>query len=185
MWETIPGINGDEVNMRFTYYVGTMLVMFNLGCGHAPSRPTAAIPSKDGGTYLLAAIPANPQGVVAARSSLQDNDEAVVEGRIGGAVNPWVEGQAAFSLVDTALKPCDEIEDDNCATPWDYCCDTDELPRSMAMVKIVNGEGTTVAVDARQLLGVRELQTLIVHGRARRDEVGNLTILADGIYLKP
>jgi hypothetical protein len=106
-------------------------------------------------------------------------------GRIGGDVNPWIEGQAAFLVVDSALKPCNEKDDDGCKTPWDYCCDVNDLPAHRAMVKVVDASGKTVATDAKKLLGIKELQTVVIHGRAKRDEAGNLTVLADGVFVRP
>jgi hypothetical protein len=117
-----------------------------------------------------------------ARKDAKDADEVTLVGRIGGDANPWVEGQAAFLIVDSALQPCKDEE--GCPTPWDYCCSMDLLPENKAMVKVVDSSGKTVATDARQLLGIKELQTVVVHGRAKRDEGGNLTVLADGIFVR-
>ncbi len=52
------------------------------------------------------------------------------------------------------------------------------------MVKVVDDGGKTVATDARKLLGLKELQTVVVRGRAKRDEAGNVTVLADGIFVR-
>ena len=68
--------------------------------------------------------------------------------------------------------------------PWDYCCETDRLPEATALVKVIDESGELVAVDTRELLGVKELQTVIVQGKAQRDEAGNLTILATGMYVR-
>lgn len=38
--------------------------------------------------------------------------------------------------------------------------------------------------DARKLLNVKELSTVVVKGEAQRDEAGNLTVLASGVYVK-
>ncbi len=38
--------------------------------------------------------------------------------------------------------------------------------------------------DARELLKVTELATVVVKGKAQRDDAGNLTILASGVYVK-
>jgi hypothetical protein len=154
------------------------------GCNKAapPSEGNAAGeagPSK----YLLAQEPAGAKGVKDVRQQAKDGDEVVVVGRIGGDAKPWVEGRAAFWIVDPSLKSCKECEE-NCPTPWDYCCTPkEEIVKAMATVKIVDG-GQTVAVDARQLLGLKELQTVVVHGTAKRDEKGNLTVLADGLYVR-
>ena len=138
----------------------------------------------DGGQYLLAAEPEGALGVIEARESAKDSDLVTVVGRIGGSANPWIEGRAAFSMVDPSLRACSDIEGDECEVPWDYCCETDRLPEATALVKVVNESGELIAVDARELLGVKELQTVIVQGKAQRDEAGNLTILATGMYVK-
>jgi hypothetical protein len=52
-------------------------------------------------------------------------------------------------------------------------------------VKVVDAEGNVVKSDAKSLLGAKELQTVVVSGKAKRDEAGNLTILAKGVYIKP
>jgi len=109
----------------------------------------------------------------------------IVVGRIGGSANPWVEGRAAFSIVDLSLKACSDREGDECAMPWDYCCETDLLPKATVLVKVVDDSGNLVATDARELLQAKELQTVVVEGKAKRDEAGNLTVLAGGVYAKP
>lgn len=148
------------------------------GCGQSKTGSSTAVNSP----YRLATEPAGAKGVKLARKDAKDADEVTLVGRIGGDANPWIQGQAAFLIVDSELKPC--ADDEGCPTPWDYCCSMDLLPENKAMVKIVDGSGKTVATDARELLGVKELQTVVVHGRAKKDEGGNLTILADGIFVR-
>ena len=161
------------------------LVTSVVGCASSSSSPSASGgPSADGEKYRLASEPAGAKGVKEVKASSKDEDEVTVVGRIGGDVNPWIDGQAAFLIVDPSLKPCNEKDDDACPTPWDYCCDTDQLPECKAMVKVGGPDGKTVATDARQLLSLKELQTVIVHGRAKRDEAGNLTVLADGVFVR-
>lgn len=150
------------------------------GCGQ--TQPSATVAGSS--PYRLAVEPAGAKGVKQVRKAAKDAEEVTLFGRIGGDASPWVEGQAAFLIVDSELKPCNEKDDDGCPTPWDYCCDMDTLPQSKAMVKVVDRAGKTVATDARQLLGVKELQTVVVHGRAKRDEAGNLTVLADGVFVR-
>jgi hypothetical protein len=157
-----------------------------VGCGRVSDTP--AVGSQQGAatvassSHRLTSEPSGAQDVKLARSSAKDNDDVVVVGRIGGDANPWIDGMAAFTIVDLALKPC---EDDGCQVPWDYCCDLDDLPKSKAMVKVVDGNGSVVPTESRQLLGVKELQTVVVRGKAKRDEAGNLTILASGVFVRP
>ena len=152
------------------------------GCGKSSGSPEAATPSAEGAAYRLATEPAGAKGVKEARADIKDEQEVTLVGRIGGEANPWVEGQAAFLVMDSALKPCGA--DEGCPTPWDCCCDPNLSPETKAMVKIVDGSGKTVAMDAKKLLGLKELQTVVVHGRAKRDEAGNLTVLADGVFIR-
>lgn len=152
-----------------------------MGCGSSGTSDTK--PSAEGAAYRLAAAPDGAKGVKAVKEDSKDGDDVIVEGRIGGDTDPWVEGQAAFTVVDKLLKPCNEKDDDACETPWDYCCDSDLLPEHKALVKVVDANGKTVGTDARKLLGIKELQTVVVRGKAKRDEAGNLTVLASGIYV--
>lgn len=160
--------------------------VFLAGCGSSPpsADTTTSGPSPEGAAYLLATEPPGAANVKDAKTIAKSDEKITLVGRIGGDVNPWIEGQAAFLVVDTALKPCNEQHDDGCKTPWDYCCDAGELPAHKAMVKIVDASGKPVATDARKLLGIKELQTVVVHGVAKRDESGNLTVLADGVFVR-
>jgi hypothetical protein len=160
--------------------------LFSFGCSKEPdTQPETPPVVADGSKYLLAAEPEGAQGVIEARKNVEDGDLLAVVGRIGGSAKPWVEGRAAFSIVDPSLRACSDIEGDECELPWDYCCETDRLPGATALVKVTDESGDLIAVDARQLLKVKELQTVVVQGKAQRDDAGNLTILASGMYLKP
>lgn len=152
-------------------------VAFAAGCGQS-----AAPPKVDGTPFLLAEEPAGALSVVDARKDAKDGEAVLLVGRIGGSVKPFVAGRATFTIVDSALKPC--APDCGCKTPWDYCCDTDALPKSTATVKVVAADATPVAADARALLGVKELQTVVVRGTAKRDSAGNLTVLATGVFVR-
>lgn len=165
---------------------GSLLFVIGLiasGCSRGVTSPAegsgAEATAVTNSSYRLKSEPAGAQDVKLARTSAKDNDEVVVVGRIGGDANPWIDGMAAFTIVDLSLKPC---EDGACGNPY---CDADDLPNSKAMVKVVDGEGSVVPTESRQLLGVKELQTVVVRGKAKRDEAGNLTILASGVFVRP
>ena len=150
------------------------------GSGQAgePKGPSAA-----GAKYVLASEPAGAKPVKAVRSDAKDGDPVVIVGHIGGDKKPWVEGRASFWIVDPSIKPCPP--DEGCPTPWDCCCEPKEtLRQAMATIKFVDEQGQTVAVDARELLGLKESQTVVVQGKAKRDEQGNLTVLAEGLYVR-
>jgi hypothetical protein len=134
--------------------------------------------------FLLKEQPKDAADVLAVRKDAKDRQEVVVVGRIGGRVNPWVKGSAVFSIVDRSLKPCNEIPGDTCETPWDYCCATD-LPKATLMVMVTDEQGKILKKDARELLGVKELDTVVVRGTAKRDKAGNVSILASKMFVAP
>lgn len=144
----------------------------------------ASKPAIDGSKYLLSAEPEGAIDVIQVREEVADGDDIVIVGRIGGSADPWNEGRAAFSIVDGSLKACSDIPGDNCSMPWDYCCETEKLPTATALVMVVDENGDLVEADARKLLKVKELSTVVVQGKAQRDDAGNLTVLANGIFVK-
>jgi hypothetical protein len=172
---------------RFPTLILTLATaLFACGCSGSPapeptSSPDAAANASS--PYRLTAAPPGAVGVAAARQSSGDGDDIVVTGRVGGQSKPFVDGMAAFLIVDPSLSPCPASE--GCPTPWDYCCQPDETAARRAMVKVVDDQGKVVAEDARPLLGLKELAAVVVRGTAQRDEAGNLTVLARGVYVEP
>ena len=135
----------------------------------------------DGKKYLLEAEPAGAKGVLEARKQVKDGDEVVMVGHIAGSEKPFVDGRASFAVLDLSIKPCPA--DEGCPTPWDCCCTApDELRAATAQVKFVGGDGKTLNVGAKELLGVKELSVVVVRGQANRDDKGNLTVVASGLY---
>ena len=173
---------------RFAKIVGSAVALGTLALvvGCSPPSPTAnpASPPAEMSKFFLTEAPAEAKSVLDAKKSVQDGEEVTLVGRIGGSQSPFVNGRASFTIVDVSLVPCNERPDDMCKTPWDYCCDTDRLPGATAVVKIVDGEGKTVAKDARKDLGMKELQTVTVKGKAIRDEAGNLVVQAPAVFVK-
>jgi hypothetical protein len=177
---------------RLMSVAGGMLALAGfLGCSSqsstAPVAQTAApspTPSAAGAKYRLDAEPAGARNVADVRAAAVDGEKVVVVGRIGGDVNPWVEGRAAFTIVDLSLQACSDIPGDSCPTPWDYCCATDGLKTGSILVKVVDEGGQLVADDARTLLGVAELDTLVVEGTLQKGEEGNATVLASHVFVR-
>jgi hypothetical protein len=155
-----------------------------VGCSSGTSSPMSNGPTAQARQYLLLEEPAAAKSVSEAKESAQDGEEVTLVGRIGGSDHPFVSGRASFTIVDTSLVPCNEKEGDMCKTPWDYCCDSDRLPAATAVVKVVDDSGKTLAMDAKKELGMTELQTVVVTGKAKRDDAGNLTVLAPAVYVK-
>ncbi len=165
---------------------GVVVVIAGLapGCSQTnpqPASTSAANANSPDSAFLLAEKPADAQGVALARRHEGGEEEIAVEGRIGGSAEPFVEGIAAFTIVDAAVPHCSAEE--GCPTPWDYCCETDQLKENTALVKIVGADGKPVSKDARQLLGIKELSQVVVRGKAKHDEEGNLTVLAEKVFV--
>jgi hypothetical protein len=159
-----------------------VVVVLAVALGALSARAAEKDGAAKSNAYLLAEQPKDADDVGAVRKEAKDQDEVTIVGRIGGRKNPWIKGAAAFSIVDRALKPCNEIEGDTCKTPWDYCCEAD-LAKSTVLVMVVGEDGKLVKQDARELLGVKELDTLFIQGKAKRDKAGNVTIMASKVFV--
>jgi hypothetical protein len=175
-------------SMKFVFLAWAIGLTILSGCSKQPSSTSStSTPNAvavDGSKYLLSSEPGEAKEVIEVREVAQDGDPVVIIGRIGGSADPWIQDRAAFWIVDGSLKACSDIPGDKCEKPWDYCCETHKLPDSTALVKVVDDKGELVKANARALLGVKELSTVVVQGTAKRDESGNLTILASGIFVR-
>lgn len=126
--------------------------------------------------------PANQIGVSMARESAEDGQAVTVEGRL----QDFVEGRAAFTIVDGSIPPCGEDGmEDLCPTPWDYCCVAPaRLAANKATVKLVDPEGKLLEGNLQGVNSIDNLSTVVVTGKVEKDESGNLTIAADKVFLK-
>ena len=164
------------------------LAVIAAGCGQqnasvpAPGQTAteSASPAAAGADYLMASAPADAAGVEQVRNESENNSPVTVSGRIGGSAKPFVDGVAAFTIVDPGVHWCAAVV--CCPTPWYYCCA--DTKGKMAMVKFVDSKGKPVMSDARKLLGVKELSKVIVQGTAQRDDEGNLVVLADKVHVE-
>ena len=113
-WTLVPGPSS---------LVPCLLTLFALsGCNQeTPPATTSPVSSIDGSKYLLKQEPEGGTSVIQVREAAKDQDDVVVVGRIGGSEKPWIEGQAAFTIVDESLKSCNECGSEGCPKPWDYC----------------------------------------------------------------
>lgn len=170
------------LSMKPAVLFGLCLGLAAIGCAPAAQPPTNTVSSADGAKYLVKSEPQSAVGVGAARESSKDNDEIVLVGRIGGSSKPFIDGVAAFTIVDPKVPHCSKEE--GCKTPWDYCCEQNQVKGNIATVKIVNSDTKPVQEDARKLLGIKELNMVVVRGTAKRDDAGNLTVLANQVYVK-
>ncbi len=170
-----------------TFTLSVAVVGFT-GCSSSSTDEAAAtaVPaaSLDGSKYLLAEEPDGAMGVIAARESAKDGDPVVIVGRIGGSDNPWIEGRAAFMLLDASKLMVaigeDLGEEEIC---MDDCCAA-ERADCTTLVKVVDADGKLVAADSRQLLGLTSDDMVVVRGKAKKDDSDNFTVLADAVYIR-
>ena len=163
--------------------IGFLTLVATLGCGKSDdgdAKKSAAEPT--GKQYLVETQPQISMPVGDARAATKDGDSVNLLGRIGGSTSPFIEGLAAFTIVDPKVHWCPPEE--GCPTPWDYCCKQSEVKENIATVKVLNEAGAPVAEDARKLLGVKELSLVIVEGTAQRDDQGNLSVMAKKVFIK-
>jgi hypothetical protein len=52
------------------------------------------------------------------------------------------------------------------------------------MVNFLGEDGKVLPVDARKLLGLGDEQTVVIRGIANRDRTGNVSITAEGIFVR-
>ena len=145
-----------------------------------PGGSSAHAASTLPGTLLLASEPAGAKPVKEIVASAVAGDTVVATGRIGDAGAE----RADFRLVDASLKSCVELAD-QCPTPWDYCCSPAEEKRAnSATVEFRDDRGKPLAGSVLGLGGVGHLDTVTVEGRVEKDPMGNVTIVATGLFKK-
>jgi hypothetical protein len=152
------------------------LTLFAAGCGPtkvASDGVESGVDSKS--QYLVTTEPADAMPVGEAREKTEDGQEVTLVGLIGGSSKPFVDGLAAFTIVDPKVPYCAD----------DYCCQTAAVKENIATIKVVDEAGKAVTGNAKELLNVNELSTVVVQGKAKRDDQGNLTVATSKIFVRP
>lgn len=156
-----------------------------LGCGQSPvaTQTDETEGSRSTSTrYVAGSEPSGAIPVGEAREETKDEESVTLVGIIGGSSEPFVDGLAAFTIVDPKVPYC--APDEGCHTPWDYCCQQNQVKDNIATIKVVDEQGKPVAQDARTLLDVKELSTVVIEGTAQRDDEGNLSVLAKQVFVR-
>lgn len=158
------------------------LSLLAVGCGQSETATTQSKTVEVDTRYAATTEPANAVPVGEARDNSEDGQEITLVGVIGGSSKPFVEGLAAFTVVDPKVPYC--AAEEGCPTPWDYCCTQDQVKENVATIKIVDDSGKPITKDAREFLNVKELSTVVVTGKAKRDDQGNLTVAASKVFVR-
>lgn len=112
--------------------------------------------------------------------------DVVLVGRISaGEFEPWADGQASFLLAE-ALP-----ESDHAATPGHdpatcpFCRRrAAKADNATALVQFRDAKGEVMPIDARELLGVKKDQVVVVRGKGHVDKLGVLVVSATGIHVR-
>ncbi len=145
--------------MKFVVPTLAVLAAWAVGCGGRSSSPTAIETPAVIRAVLAAGVPEQPAGSIAdLRRTSRPGQTVVVEGRIMGRPEPFLERRAAFVLGDGSLTPCNERPGDKCPTPWDLCCEPPDAVRNgTAVLRIVDEAGRVVPMGLKGIGGLREL----------------------------
>lgn len=118
-----------------------------------------------------------------------------VVGQIGGMPNPWTEthpdfpwfaGQASFFLLDkkVAAQFAHHAQNHGGNHQCAFCKSlAAKNAHAAAVVNLVDEQGKILKIDARDLLDLREGQTVTIRGRAELLGGTMLVLHADGIHL--
>ncbi|QDS97052.1 hypothetical protein [Adhaeretor mobilis] len=173
--------------IHFSLLICSLAIVTSTGCGTAANSATNTTTTAadiDASQYQLAEEPDDAVGVIAARESAVDGAPLVLMGRVGGSANPWIDGRAAFTLLDASMSVVAEGEDsgDDEMCLGD-CCAVDRQ-NCTTLVKVVDAQGKLVPVDSRELLGLKEADMVVVKGTAQKDKTGNFVMLAKGVFIR-
>ncbi len=147
-----------------------------------PASNAAPVPAE----LFLTASPGAPMAIEQLKKDAKEGDEVIVRVIVGGEMKPIVEALASMTVVDVATPSCAANPDDECPTPWDYCCTAkEELIKHKATVQAVDKDGkplkSSFAVGER----IKPHDTLIVKGKVGpRPDPKVLVINASGIFIE-
>jgi hypothetical protein len=160
------------------------LLLLLPACGPAGSNaelPASDVPER----FFLASAPPSARPVGEIVASARPGEQVAVTGRVGGAEKVFVDGYAAFTIVDPRVEPCGASKMDDCPTPWDYCCDSPEVMAANALSVELVANGKPLRANARGFHGLDHMKTVVVVGEVARDEAGNVRVLASGLHVQP
>lgn len=147
------------------------LALLPLACGK--EEPVTL---KPGETLTLKFADPGPAVSVKKAKEMGPGEEVVVVGRVSN----MVKGLNAYNLVDDELYYCGKgSAEDQCKTPWDYCCvDAGERAAATISVELRGPDGKILPVGPAHVVPpLRLLDLVAVKGKIEKDEHGNVTIV--------
>ncbi len=147
-----------------------------------PAAPAPKIPT----TVFVTEKPKEAKSVAVTKKSAKKGDTVVIEAKIGGRAEPFVKNRAIMMVADRSLKSCDQIPGDNCAKPWDYCCEPPESKKANLMtLQFVGEDGKPLKVGAQSVGGLEPLGLVVFEGTvAEKDEQGTFVVTVKRIFVE-
>lgn len=152
------------------------------GAGGSADAAVALAPG-----LFLDEAPADVQDLETVKRGAAVGDDVVFRGRIGGRVEPFVEGRAILMLADMRMPTCAQRHGDGCPTPWDYCCEPrDDLLANTATIQIADASGRPLKRGLKGVEGLMPVAEIVVTGKvSQRDDGDVMVVDASGIYVVP
>ncbi|MFK7760490.1 MAG: hypothetical protein AB8C13_11175 [Phycisphaerales bacterium] len=171
---------------RIIFLTAATIVLLTLSaCDRGTANQTTqSNPAPSASTpWVLTSAPQGAISITQAKATAKEGDQVIIQGRIGGRKSPISADSPVFTIVDMELPYCGQHNDDNCSSPWDYCCETpDTITANAATVQIVVGDPSTSTVDP-VAEGFEPLDEVILVGTiGPRPDDQVLVIQATSIY---
>ena len=156
------------------------------------TKKTSGIPSQNNSRALtslvLTSAPKNALDIADLRTSGTPGDTVTFTGQILGKNPAFTRGRAVMIMGDPKkLTSCNLHHGDGCRTPWDVCCDDqDVIKASILTVQVVDSAGKPIKTSLKGLAGMKELSEVTVAGKiAESSTQSNMLINATGIFVQP
>ena len=154
-----------------------------IGCTGSNAKPAA------GAKILLESEPSDAAGVIELKSSMitgiapTDGQVAIVGRVVSG--QDWETDQASFLVRDLqADSDHAHAHGDGDHSECAFCQAKEKETGAMALVQVVDDEGSLIGMDARKLLGLQEGQAVVAQGSGTIDEDGTLLFAASKIFIR-
>jgi hypothetical protein len=130
--------------------------------------------------------PAEVADLIQIKPTASVGDSVTFLARVGGRVEPFVDGIAIFTVADPSLLSCELMgEEDHCPLPWDYCCeDSNGITAGSATIRLAGNSGDPIAANAEGAGGLEPLKFVVVEGVVNeRNDDGLFVIDATRIWV--
>ena len=176
--------------MNYTTLALTACTALSLiSCGEKETTDTDSPPTSGDGleSIIVKSEPAGAKSITEVRTAIEVGKQVTLAGKVMGRKDPFIDGRALLMLGDPAkITSCDLMPGDSCVTPWDVCCDdNDVIKASTATIQVVDADGKLIKQGLKGVNGIKELSQLVITGTiAEGSNADNLLINATAIFVK-